>query len=398
MIPILRLPRRLAAGLFLLAALPAVAMGDTFYTPPATLPEGALGSVIRSRALEGTMALPSAARNTLVLYRSTGAAGGVIAVSGTLAIPQGTPPTGGWPVISWTHGTTGLAAICAPSLDAAGGPEHPYILKIRALLDGFVRAGFAIAATDYEGLGVAGRHPFLQGVPNARNALDMLRAARAIEPAIGARYGVVGHSQGGHADLFTAAEGPRYAPEFQLMGNIAMAPGSHIAERLEMVRTSAAVELGLPYLLYVLQSYAQADASVDLARILTPAAIANLPLLQVGCMTRALSEGYWSTAIAREQFLPNPDFAAFLRVAASNEPGRLRITAPTLVMQGRADVTVLPQHTDLLVGQLCAGGNTVDYVGFPGADHGGVMAAGAAQAVGWMTARFAGAPTRGGCP
>ena len=85
-------------------------------------------------------------------------------------------------MITWTHGTTGLNAICAPSRDTANGPEHEYIETIRTLLDGFVTKGYAVVATDYAGLGIAGFHPFLQGVPTGRNALDMLRAARAIEP------------------------------------------------------------------------------------------------------------------------------------------------------------------------------------------------------------------------
>src|SRR4051794_3656476 len=30
-------------------------------------------------------------------------------------IPKGDPPSGGWPVMAWAHGTTGMADICAPS-------------------------------------------------------------------------------------------------------------------------------------------------------------------------------------------------------------------------------------------------------------------------------------------
>ena len=58
-----------------------------------------------------------------------------VAVTGTVSVPQGTPPAGGWPVVVWTHGTTGLAAVCGPSRDDADGPEHGYITVIRGLLD-----------------------------------------------------------------------------------------------------------------------------------------------------------------------------------------------------------------------------------------------------------------------
>lgn len=393
---VLLLAPLLFGGLAAQAQMPGPA-GDAFYNAPSPLPSGSANSVIWSRPLAGTMALPGAARNTLVLYRSTDPGGRPVAVSGSISMPLGSPPAGGWPVITWTHGTTGIAPICAPSLDTASGPEHPYIAHIATLLEGFVRAGFAIVATDYQGLGAGDFHPFLQGVPNARNALDMIRAAREIEPSLGPRFTVMGHSQGGHAALFTAAEAPRHAPELQLLGTIAMAPGSQIAARLALVMASPRAELALPYVLYVLQSYARTQPEIDLTRILTPQAIANLPELRVQCMTHALTTGYWATAIAKDQFLPNPALGPFLAIAARNEPGSLRITTPTLVMQGGGDVTVRPQDTDATMRRLCAAGTPLAYSAFPGVDHNGVMVSGAGAALVWMQARFAGQPTASNC-
>ena len=378
-------------------AIPAGPAGDAFYAPPSRLPAGPRGSVIWTRALDGTMALPSAARNILVLYRSTDDKGRIAPVSGTVSIPNGEPPRGGWPVITWTHGTTGLAAICAPSRDTVNGPEHEYIAVIRTLLDGFVKQGYAIVASDYAGLGVSGFHPFLQGVPTGRNALDILRAARAIEPKIGQRYAVMGHSQGGQVDLFAASLGPAYVPEFKLVGNVAFAPGSHIAGRLDAVMTSAKAELSLPYVLYVLQSYAASNRAIDLGKILTAQALSHLPDLQVGCMTNALTKTYWATAIAKDQFVAKPDLSAFLKVAAANEPGMLRIAAPTMIAQGMADVTVFPKDTDGVTRQLCAKGNAVTYKVFPGADHDGSMTAGGALAQEWIDARFAGQKAGNDC-
>ncbi len=380
------------------APVPDGPAGDAFYVPPKPFPVGLAGSAIWTRPLDGTMALPGAAKNLLVLYRSLDPAGHIVPVSGTVSIPPGTPPAGGWPVIVWTHGTTGLAPMCAPSLDTKNGPEHEYIAVIQTLLDGFVRHGYAVVATDYQGLGVAaGLHPFLQGVPNGQNALDMLRAARQVEPAIGTRYAVIGHSQGGQTTLFTAAEGPRYTPEFKLIGDIAFAPASHVAARLDAVRHSAKVELALPYVLYVLQSYAAYHPGIDLKRILTPEALSHLPDLQIACMTRALTTGYWSTAIANQQFLSHPDLAALLKVGAANEPGRLKISVPTAIFQGEADVTVRPGDTDVVAKQLCAGGNKLEYLPYPGKDHDGVMVAGAEFARDWVDARFAGKPASSNC-
>jgi pimeloyl-ACP methyl ester carboxylesterase len=372
--------------------------GDAFYAPP-PFPNGPRGSVIWSRPLDAaaTMALPSAARNLLVVYRSVDDRGAPTPVSGTVAIPKGEPPRGGWPVITWTHGTTGLAAICAPSRDTKDGPEHEYIETIRGLLDGFVAKGYAVVASDYVGLGIAGFHPFLQGVPTGSNAIDMLRAGRALDPAIGKRYAVMGHSQGGQVDLFAASLGPKLAPNFKLVGNVAFAPGSQLASRLSIVMTSPKNELSLPYVLYTMQSLATTDRRIDLRTMLTPEALRHLPDLQVQCMTHALSQGYWSKAISKDQFVAKPITRAFLRASTMVEPGQLRISVPTMVVQGTADVTVFPSATDQLTQQLCARGNSVHYKPVPGADHDGSMVKGGAAAMDFIKARFAGEKAPNDC-
>src|SRR5437588_7844027 len=138
----LRAPRLLAA---LLAAVSAVALTTAatanarrisvrrgpataaFYTPPGPLRGLGHGGVIWARRQSGPAALPGAARNELVLYRSIGVRGRPIAVSGTVSVPRGRPPRGGWPVITYAHATTGIARICAPSLDSPTDPAPGYI-------------------------------------------------------------------------------------------------------------------------------------------------------------------------------------------------------------------------------------------------------------------------------
>src|SRR6185437_8751422 len=93
--------------------------------------------------------LSKAKRTTLVLYRSTSFDGKPIAVSGTVAIPKGNPPPGGWPVVSWAHGTTGIADECAPTR-LAGDRSANYV---RTELDTWLSKGYAVVRTDYEGLG-----------------------------------------------------------------------------------------------------------------------------------------------------------------------------------------------------------------------------------------------------
>ena len=141
----------------LAASYPPAPAGTAFYTPPA-LSRGTHGDLIWSRALDGSAVLPSAARNELVLYRTTAVDGSDVAVSGMVAVPKGTPPHGGWPVVTWAHGTTGDAPQCAPSRYPASGSLYPYLKIADDVLDDFVAHGYAVVQTDYEGQGTPGVH------------------------------------------------------------------------------------------------------------------------------------------------------------------------------------------------------------------------------------------------
>jgi dipeptidyl aminopeptidase/acylaminoacyl peptidase len=143
--------------------------------------------------------LAGAASNTLVHYRSRSVDGSATTISGTLAIPRGKVPRSGWPVVTWAHGTVGMADRCAPS--RAGTPNR-YDSR---LLERWLKAGYAVVRTDYEGLGTPGEHPYLIGVSEGRSVLDMVRAARRLDPSVGNRVVIAGHSQGGPAALWAAS-------------------------------------------------------------------------------------------------------------------------------------------------------------------------------------------------
>ena len=77
--------------------------------PPLPRPGAARGALISARQFNAVAALPSAERNYLILYNSRTPDDLDVVVSGTVAIPKGIPPAGGWPIINWMHGTTGIS-------------------------------------------------------------------------------------------------------------------------------------------------------------------------------------------------------------------------------------------------------------------------------------------------
>lgn len=179
----------------LAAAVLAAALGradaqGAFYRTSDSEIAGAPGSLIREEIRPGA---PAGATAHRVLYRSTSPDGKPIAVSGIVIIPPGTPPPGGWPIVAWAHPTSEIVPHCAPSLAIF---LFQQIAGSRELLE----QGYAIAATDYPGLGTPGPHPYLVGDSEARAVIDSVRAARSLAgPENSNRFAVWGHSQGGQA-------------------------------------------------------------------------------------------------------------------------------------------------------------------------------------------------------
>src|ERR1700760_2363742 len=165
----------------------AKAQGAFYDATAAEIAAGPPGSVIRSEPMDGAPAFGIARR---VLYRSTSPEGKPIAVSGVIVTPPGDAPAGGWPIVAWAHPTTGIVPRCAPSLAI-------FLFQQIAGSRPLIEQGFAIAATDYPGLGTPGPHPYLVGVSEARAVIDSVRAARAFPGVTGKRFAVWGHSQGG---------------------------------------------------------------------------------------------------------------------------------------------------------------------------------------------------------
>ncbi|MEU8896441.1 prolyl oligopeptidase family serine peptidase [Nocardia sp. NPDC048505] len=379
------------------AAADAGPAGLEFYTPPGALVAGEHGSVIWSRPLTASPAL-AGAHNELVLYRSVDLRGDTVAVSGTVAVPVGTPPPGGWPLISWAHGTTGVADVCAPSRDTGPDyPAHDYTTLTGQFLQRWIDAGYAVAQTDYQGLGTPGPHGYLIGAAEQRAVADIARAARELHPAIGERWVAVGHSQGGQAAAFTNAQSPEWVPELDLLGTVAIAPASHLGPamqgaqlvaRLGATAPAAPVLKSAAPLLPLIVRGAQTVAPLDTAQLLTPEADALLPLADESCVARLRQPDAWAGLPNGQAIAATADLTPFRQVLDANDPSTLRLPAPFLVIQGRTDTVVTPQLTDAMVTRLTATGQPVDYRTYPDRDHRTVLAAAFPDIRTWTDTRF----------
>ena len=152
-----------------------------------------------------------------VVYRSTSGDGQRTVVSGSVFVPSGDPPEGGWPVISYGHGTTGVDKSCAPS-------SSDSLLGYAEVVSGLVWRGYAVALTDYQGIGEPGVQPYSDSRTAGLNMIDAVRALRATFKYVSNRWGAFGGSQGGGAAWAADEQARSYAPELNLVGAVAVSP------------------------------------------------------------------------------------------------------------------------------------------------------------------------------
>jgi len=322
-----------------------------------------------------------------ILYRSTGLKGEPIEVSGAIFIPSGKPPAGGRDVIAWAHPTSGVVEKCAPSLmpDTAG-----MIWGLKSML----AKGYVVVATDYPGLGAPGIHPYLIGVSEGRAVLDSVRAARAM-PQSGAsnRFAVWGHSQGGHAALYTGELAKSYAPELELVGVAAAAPATYLIELFDADKSSATGKE-----LTAMAIWSWSNLFHDPSSTLVEAdATGVYEAMAHDCIESVAEFEALDKAekpLTKEQFLKaNPaKTEPWESIMKRNTPGQNPAGAPVFLAQGTADTTVRPYITKQFGDKLCKQGVKVTFVALPGTTHTFAARDSVNAALNWMDDRFAGKP------
>lgn len=366
----------------------AVPAPAAFYTAPTTLPNGT-GTIIRSEIIDG---FEPGATTYRVLYTSTGYDGQPAAISGLIFIPAGTPPAEPRNIVSFTHGTVGVAVNCAPS-GLKSAAEAPVFEGLHE----FLAAGYVVTATDYQGLGTQGPHPYLVGAAEASNALDLVRAAHSLPQAhAGTTFVTWGHSQGGHASLFSGQNAKAYAPGLHLAGVAAGAPPSDLPALLDVnLKTTA----GKVLVAMLLKSWSQVFPGADLDKVATPAAVPAIDKIAKYCLFKQFLATVPSSLVLGVTFLNNlpTDTEPWKTHLAYNAPGNEPTGVPILITQGENDPIVDPALTTKLAGKLCSQGETVQLNTYPGVQHADAGHIAIPDVTAWIADRFAGKPAPTTC-
>ncbi len=347
----------------------ATAHGPTsFYRPPDPLSPAPPGTLVRDQIVTGVPGIPPGDRVWRILYHSQTITGGDIAVSGYVVVPAAGAPPGGYPILAWAHGTTGAATKCAPSLFNGMEGEGPYLVPDIA---DYLNAGWLIAATDYQGLGVPeGVHPYLVGDSEGWGVLDAAKAARQLPHLRVSRTVLVyGHSQGGQAALFAGELAPSYAPSLQVIGVVAAAPATGLSTIVAVIG-QINVPDDLAYFTLIGWTWSQTYPDLPASDVFTDSGA----LFARQIVTGHCDNGLVAALAAR---FPGTEFRSgaslgpvLVALAHLNNPGQVRTTAPVLIVQGTGDHQVPAPLTDLFVSRTaCPMGDHVDYVHYPGATH-----------------------------
>ena len=353
-------------------ALPTAASEDAYHPSAEAVAAAAPGEIIERveiRAGPGT-------RAWFVVYGSTGLDGQPVAVSGLILAPEAPPAAGkGYPIVAWAHGTTGIADVCSPSSRGVSdlGP-----------LQALVAQGYVVTATDYEGLGTDGIHPYLVGISEGRSVLDSIRAAMALADAhAGKQAAVIGISQGGHATLWAAELQPIYAPDLAVLGALAASPPTDMVGLETWAFEEAAAgntDVAAPLVMIFGVWHAIYDAPLD---FLTDAGQASALAAPAGCDV---------TMRSTTPYVSDPaQIAAWRALLTANSPGAVTTDVPIRVVSPKDDQAVDYATQVAGVGTMCAIGDTVELVTVAGGHLASLGSADAlAAAVTWIGERFAG--------
>lgn len=356
-----------------------------FYATPGNLSASKPGALLRHEPFAG-YALPKGASAVRILYHSLGATDGDVASSGVVLIPAGKAPAGGWPVIVWAHGTSGVARRCAPSLmkDVYYGEEG---------LMPMVAAGFAVIAVDYHGLGTEGPHEYVNKSAQVHDILNAIPAAHAAVPALGARWVVDGHSQGAIA-AWGVAEAQYTLKDRDYLGAVSVAGAVREADFFQHIDATPGVGFYLAFIAAGIHARYPQFAPQDL---LSDAALAHYEDVTTrGCFTYGYAT-YVSLptgSLLRAGSQANPWVHRFFEgIKLGDKP----IGGPMLIVAGEADQTIAIDAMRAAAKQMCERGQPVSFRSYPGLDHDPVMEKSTPDQLAWIRARFAGTPALSNC-
>jgi pimeloyl-ACP methyl ester carboxylesterase len=326
-----------------------------------------------------------------VVYRSTsGDDGAPTVVSGSVFVPLGSPPPGGWPVVAFGHGTTGIDEECAPS-------KSDSLMGMSGVVAGLTGKGFAAVMPDYEGLGAPGTHPYTDARTAGLNMIDAVRALRSTFKNVSTRWAALGHSQGGAAAWAADERALEYAPELDLVGAVALAPAADVTKLVDKAQAGTLTPDQTLAFALVIESLTRRFPDLNRDDYRHGAARRSWDALTACAGPLLDRRAEAAVGLAPADVAPNSPVAA-TRMRQQLQRWALpqqALTAPLYVVYGSNDTLIDAQWTTDAIARACSLGGPIAWDLQPGKGHGDIDFA---PALVWIVDRFAGKPVANECP
>ena len=392
-------------------------------------PEGKLGQVIKQEKITTSV---NGAQAWKIAYISSDVAGRATISTGLVVAPVGQAPKEGRPVLAWAHGTTGTAQNCGPSqVTNPAVPLNQYFLVGGNSwtdygipnLEEFIKEGYVIVATDYQGLGGGGKHQYAVAGTNGR---DLINSARAVismkETGASKRTIFYGWSQGGGATIAAASLGGylnkrgAVTDDLQVLGFVAMAPDDAAVMIPNATKDQASADKAVNGLIQLFSDNVFNFSHFVMTMWGTQAAYSNLKLSDIftdqgsKVIDQVLSNKCMHVTADTFNYTYSNQFKTLLRdkpvntmpwVKALIDGSVLPVkpVAPVVIYWGTKDTAVPPIMHELYQKQMCSMGGNIERIQLPGEQtHYSTPGLSAPMYLTWVKDRIAGKPLANACP
>jgi pimeloyl-ACP methyl ester carboxylesterase len=424
----------LLALVLAMAPLPCLAQAPNVSLPPfyaelaKSRPDGPLGRVIKRESVATSIPQAIAWR---IAYVSSDVLDRKTISTALVVAPRGEMPKEGRPIVAWAHGTTGTAQNCGPSqiLNPAQPLNQYFLVGGNSwtdyglpALESFIKRGYVVVGTDYQGLGGGGKHQYAIAASQARDAINSIRAAGAMNLAGANRKAIIyGWSQGGGTTIAAASLAGYIAQKgtafdgVNLVGFVALAPQDvavlapkstldHAAAQkmLDDVTTSFGDNVfNFAHLSMTLWANAGTFPALKLTDIFTEEGAKVVDeVMSAKCMHAAADTLNAAFGASYKTMLrTSPDNAqAWAKALVDGSVAPVKPIAPVIIYWGTKDTVMPPAMGKLYQDQMCGLGGNVARVKLSGEQtHFTTPQSAEPLYVAWINDRLKGVAAPDGC-